>query len=119
MDIKRYPSDEDVDKAIEDDEPFLAVISFDGSSAIVAPAVQCGEHHILLMQNGHKSTDIDCFFRIAFDREGADWTFVCPPDYKGLDSDEARRIGAFYKDGFYAISCFLQEMDYIVGIKIP
>lgn len=119
MDIKKYPSEAIVEAAVSADEPMLAVISFDGKTAIVSPAAESGEHHILLAQNGFKTTDIDKFFRIVFDREGADWTFICPPDYKKLSYDEERRTGAFYKDGFTVISDLLQEMGYIVSIKIP
>lgn len=119
MEISFYPSREEVDAAAERDDPLIAVISFDGKSAIAAPAMESGEHHILLQQNNIRSTDIDRYFRIVFDRESADWTFICPPDYKGLAMDEERRVGAFYRDGFSLISEFLEEMGYIVGIRIP
>ena len=119
MEIIKYPSAEAVETAVCEDEPLLAVISFDGKRAIVSPVTESGEHHILLAQNGFHTTDIDRYFRIAFDRDGADWTFMCPPDYKGLVYDEERRTGAFYKDGYTAISDLLQEMGYIVSIRIP
>lgn len=60
----------------------------------------------------------DKYFRIVLDGDGADWTFICPPDYKGI-ADRTRRISAFYRDGFSAISGFLQSIGYLVGIDIP
>ena len=53
------------------------------------------EHHILLMKAGYKDTDIDKFFRIVLDKSGADWTFICPPDYKNIPFKD-KRIEAFY-----------------------
>ena len=67
---------------------------------------------------GFQSADIDKYFRIVFDRSGADWTFVCPPDYKGITFKD-RRIEAFYKDGFAEIAAFLHSIGYLVGINIP
>lgn len=72
----------------------------------------------MLMNAGKKSTDIDQYFRIVFDRSGADWTFVCPPDYKGIPWKD-KRIERFYKDGFAVISEFLHSVGYLVGISIP
>ena len=56
------------------------------------------EPHLLLLAAGLDDRDIDKYFRFVADGEGADWTFVCPPDYKHI-SDKARRIECFYKDG--------------------
>ena len=113
-----YPNEERVRQAFRDDEPMLALISFDGKEVIVSPVDEAMEHNILLMKTGHKDTDIDRFFRIVLDRSGADWTFVCPTDYKGIDIKD-RRIEAFYKDGFAVISEFLHSIGYLVGINIP
>lgn len=118
MQIIKYPSEESVKNAVRADEPFLAVISFDGKKAIMCQIDEAMEHHILLMNNGYKDTDIDKFFRIVFDKSGADWTFVCPPDYKNIPYKD-RRIKAFYRDGIYTISEFLNNIGYIVGINIP
>ena len=84
MKISKYPSEDAVNEAIQNDDPMLAVISFDGKSAIVSPLDDAVEHHILLAKAGKQSTDIDKYFRIIFDKSGADWTFICPPDYKGI-----------------------------------
>lgn len=118
MQIIKYPSEESVKNAVRADEPFLAVISFDGKKAIMCQIDEAMEHHILLMNNGYKDTDIDKFFRIVFDKSGADWTFVCPPNYKNIPYKD-KRIKAFYRDGIYTISEFLDTVGYIVGINIP
>ena len=118
MNTIKYPSDEAVNKAIAEDEPLLALISFDGKTAIISQIDEAMEHHILLMKAGYKDTDIAKFFRIVLDKSGADWTFVCPPDYKGIQFKD-KRIEAFYKDGFAVISEFLHSIGYLVGINIP
>lgn len=118
MNIIKYPSDQDVDTAMQQDEPMLAAIAFDGKTAIIGQLDEAVEHHILLSKAGYQSTDIDKYFRIVFDRSGADWTFVCPPDYKGIPFKD-RRIEAFYKDGFVQISDFLHSIGYLIGINIP
>ncbi len=118
MNIIKYPSETDVNKAISDNEPLLVLISFDGKTVIISQVDEAVEHHILLMKTGFKDTDIDKFFRIVLDNDGADWTFVCPPNYKNI-SDKQRRIGQFYKDGFSIISDVLHDLGYMVGINIP
>ena len=118
MDILKFPSDESVKKAISADEPLIAAIAFDGKTAIMSQIDDALEHHILLIKAGLNDTDIDRYFRIVFDKSGADWTFVCPPDYKNI-SYKDKRIEAFYKDGFSVISDFLHSIGYLVGIDIP
>lgn len=118
MNIIKYPSAEAVDKAMRQDEPMLAAISFDGKTAIIGQVDEAVEHHVLLAKAGFPGTDIDKYFRIVFDESGADWTFICPPDYKGIPYKE-RRIEAFYKDGFAVIPDFLHSIGYVVGINIP
>ena len=118
MNINKYPSAEDVNKAISDKEPLLVLISFDGRNVIMSHIDEAMEHHILLEKVGIDSSRIDSYFRIVLDDEGADWTFICPPDYKGIE-DKQRRITAFYKDGFAAISGVLSELGFMVGINIP
>lgn len=118
MNIIKYPSDKEVNKAIAADEPMLALISFDGKTAIMSQIDEAVEHNILLMKSGYKDTDIDKFFRIVLDKSGADWTFICPPDYKNIQFKD-KRIESFYKDGFAVISDFLHSIGYLVGINIP
>lgn len=118
MTITKYPSPEALDEAIKAREPLLVVISFDGQSAIASPLDEAVEHHILLAKAGIRSTDIDKYFRIVLDEDGADWTFVCPPDYKGIE-DKTRRIREFYKDGFAIIPQVTSALGYMVGIDIP
>lgn len=118
MNIIKYPSAEAVDNAIRADEPLLAAVSFDGKTALVCHIDDAVEHHILLMKNGFRDTDIDRFFCIVLDKSGADWTFVCPPEYRNIPYND-KRIKAFHKDGFCVITDFLHEIGYIVGINIP
>ena len=118
MEIIKYPSDKALDKAMKNDEPPLVLISFDGETVIISQIDDAIEHHILLMKVGYSDKDIDRFFRIVLDKESADWTFVCPPDYKNIP-DRTRRIKQFYKDGFSVISDVLQELGFMVGINIP
>jgi len=118
MNITKYSEHEDITQAMAKDEPFLAIISFDGQNAYMGHIDECMEHHILLSKVGLPNGDIDKYFRILFDKEGADWTFICPPGYKDI-KDKTRRIAAFYTDGFAAISAFLSSLGYFVDIKIP
>ena len=118
MTVTKYPTPEAVDKALSDDEPLLVLISFDGSELIVSQIDEAVEHHILLEKVGKDSRNIDRYFRIVLDSDGADWTFVCPPDYKGIENKQ-RRITTFYKDGFAVISEALSELGLMVGINIP
>ena len=118
MEIIKYEDLTSISEAIKNNEPLLAVISFDGNTAIVSHVDEAVEHHILLAKAGIRQTDIDKYFRIIFDKDGADWTFVCPADYKGI-TDKQRRIAQFYKDGFASISSFLSDMGFLVDINIP
>ena len=119
MKIIKYDENEfTVDGAIENGEPIMAVISHDGKEAILSHLDIGVEHHILLDKAGKNSADLDGYFRIIFDKTGADWTFVCPTSYKNI-FDKTRRISEFYKDGFAVISDFLSRMGYLVSINIP
>ena len=118
MNIIKYPSETELNKAISDKEPLLVLISFDGKTVIAGQIDEAVEHHILLSKAGLSDSGIDRYFRIVFDKSGADWTFVCPPDYKNI-TFKGKRIEAFYKDGFSVISEFLHSMGYLVGINIP
>ena len=113
--INEYTS---VETAVKNNEPLMAVISFDSERAYVCHLDEGVEHHILLMKAGQPATDIVKYFRIVFDRDGADWIFVCPPDYKGIPYSD-KRIKQFYRDGIGAISEFLSELGYLCDIQIP
>ena len=118
MQIIQFNDAENVENAIKKDEHLMAVISFDGTKAYVCHIDDGVVHHILLSKVGYSATDIDKFFRIIFDKNGADWTFICPPDYKNISFKDSR-IKAFYRDGISIISEFLSEMGYLCDIKIP
>ena len=99
------------EEAMQNGEPMIAVIRFDGQQAYMGHIDECMEHHILLQKVGLSSGDIDKYFRIVFDTESADWAFICPPNYKGI-GDKQRRLTSFYADGFDAISAFLTELGF-------
>lgn len=113
-----YPDEKAVQAAVSVKDPLLALITFDGAETILSPIDASVEHHILLANIGRSQSDLDKYFRIVLDDGGADWTFVCPQDYKGI-SDRTRRIAEFYKDGFRVISSALERLGYLVGINIP
>ena len=88
--IKYYGSDETKTEFINhDSEPLMAVIAHDRSHAVVSLLDEGCEHHLLLAKALDKY-NIDEYFRIIFDNEGADWTFVCPPNYKNITNKEKR-----------------------------
>jgi hypothetical protein len=118
LQIHKYTEHEDLEAAIQKGEPMIAVISFDGNQAYMGHIDECLEHHILLAKTGLSSADIDKYFRIIFDDDGTDWTFICPPDYKNI-TDRTRRVAAFYKDGFAAISAFMVELGLLLDVRIP
>lgn len=118
MEIIRLPDEQSVLSAIHDDEPMMAVIKTDGTESVISPLDYGFEHHILIAKAGHKETEIDNYFRIIFDKNGADWTFVCPPDYKNITLKNYR-IKTFYKDGISEIGSFLSTIGYCVSINIP
>ena len=112
------PSREEVEQYYGTDETMMMLVSFDGESAVIAPAIETVEHHTLLAQAGIRETEIDRYFRIVFDDTAAHWTFVCPSDYRGI-TDKQKRIAEFYKDGFRCISQALAEIGYLVELHIP
>lgn len=114
----KLPTDQDILQAIEADEPLLVLIAFDCSEIIMGRLDYGVEHHILLSKAGRSASDLDKYYRIILDRSGADWTFVCPENYKGI-KDRTKRISEFYKNGFATISEVLEQLGYLVGINIP
>lgn len=99
-------------------EPLLAAISHDESIAYVGLIDEGVEHHILLSKIKGNSNDLDKYYRIVFDNDGADWTFVCPNDYKGITNKE-KRIETFYNEGYSSIRKFLVQIGYPDNIEIP
>lgn len=118
MNYRKYPDPDTVNESIKKKEPLLIAISFDGETALIAHLEDSFEHHILLAHFEIKQTDIDKYFRIVADNESAEWTFVCPPDYRGI-KDRKRRITQFYNDGITAISRVLADIGYFSDITIP
>lgn len=119
MDIIRYyGSDESKQEFItHTEEPLMAVIAHDSSHAVVSLLDEGCEYNILLAKSLDKY-NIDEYFRIIFDNEGADWTFVCPPEYKNISNKE-NRISQFFDDGITVIEEFLKTLEYDVPINIP
>ena len=124
MQIIYYPAQDDVTAAREAGDPLMLLVSFDEQTAIVAPIDEAVEHNILLDRAGKAglingdSRHINQYFRAVVDENGADWTFVCPSNYRGI-TDKVQRISAFYRDGFAALSNALLKLGLMVGIDIP
>lgn len=118
MDIRYFPDKESVEALLSANDPVLVLIDFEGKTALVGDIDEYAEHHILLAKAGYDSRDIDKFLRFVADGEGADWTFVCPPDYKGI-SDKQRRIECFYKDGLETAKAALEQIGISGDIVIP
>ena len=118
MKYLKYPDETTLNSYLAKKEPLLIAVSFDGETVLISHMDDSFEHHILLAHFGIKQTDIDKYFRVVVDENTADWTFVCPPDYKGI-ADRKRRIPAFYNDGITAISKVLADIGYYSDIRIP
>ena len=118
MNITYYPDKENVSAAMNQDEPLLVLVSFSGEQVIISQIDEAVEHHILLRKVGLPDTDIDKYFRLVLDHSGADWTFVCPPDYCGITRKD-KRIEHFFRDGMTVIPEALKELGYDVPVEIP
>lgn len=118
MNIIYYPDESSVTDAMKHDEPLLVLISFDGEQVIVSQIDAAVEHHILLRKAGFPDTDIDKYFRLVVNREGADWTFVCPSTYNSVTRKE-KQIEDFFKDGMQIIPNALKQLGYDVPVEIP
>lgn len=99
-------------------EPLIAAVAVDGSHAILGLLDDGFEHNIMLRKVLNSDKDLDKYFRIICDADGADWTFVCPNDYKSITNKE-KRIEQFYKDGIDAIVEFLRQIGYPKIVEIP
>ena len=113
-----YPNFEAVQQAITHDDPLLLLVSHAGNNIILSSIDDAGEHVILLRLVGHNEMELDNYFRLVVNKDGADWTFVCPNSYKNIE-DKSRRIQQFYRDGFSVIPKALNELGYMCGINIP
>lgn len=100
------------------EEPLMALVSMDGSHALAALLDDGFEHNVLLRNMLGSDKDLDKYFRIVFNKGGADWTFVCPPTYKNITNKEYR-IKSFYNDGYETIKEFLKTVGYPENIEIP
>ncbi|MBD3242306.1 MAG: hypothetical protein GF331_17060 [Chitinivibrionales bacterium] len=118
MNTQYYPDKTTVDRAIAADDPLLVLISHDGASLLVANIDDSFEHVVLLKQLGLPETDIDRYFRLIVNRSTADWTFVCPFDYRGI-TDRDRRIETYFNDGIARIAPELHRLGYDVPVNIP
>lgn len=118
MTIIKYPDEREFEKAVNADEPLLVLVSYDGETVIASQIDEAVEHHILLRKVGLPDTDIDKYFRLVADHEGADWTFVCPSDYSPVTRKE-KRIEEYFKDGMRIIPEGLKAIGYDVPINIP
>ena len=118
MQIKYYPNEQTVNEAKQINDPLLMLISYDCKEILLANIDDSVEHHILLKQLGYSEMDIDKYYRVVINQEGADWTFVCPSNYKGI-TDKNRRIEKFYNDGMKAIEEAIKQIGYNCSIGIP
>ena len=99
-------------------EPLIAAISYDESRAIIGLLDEGVEHSVMLRKVLGTDKDIDKYYRIIFDTDGADWTFVCPVNYMDITNKE-KRIERFYNDGYKTICKFLKEIGYPEIVEIP
>lgn len=118
MNIIYYPDKDNVTDAMSHDEPLLVLVSFDGERLIVSQIDKAVEFHILLSKVGFSDTDIDKYFRLVVDHEGADWTFVCPSTNNSVTRKE-KQMEDFFKDGMSIIPKALKQLGYDVPIEIP
>jgi len=85
---------------------------------LIANIDDAPEHNILLKKLNHSELDVDKYFRVIMNKDGADWTFVCPSDYKNIPNRK-KRITAFYNDGIDAINEALKMIGFNIEIYIP
>lgn len=118
MNIIYFPDKKHVEDSLQVNDPILILIKHDQSEIITANVDDCGEHYILLAKAGRSMNDIDKYFRVIASGDGADWTFVCPSDYKGIPNRDFR-IKQFYNDGTDAIVKVLKEFNLPEMLNIP
>lgn len=118
MQIIYYPNQERVTECMQLDEPLLMLVKHDESEIIISCIDDSFEHLILLKKVGYSEREIDKYYRIVVNNDGADWTFVCPTDYLGI-TDRETRIKRFYNNGIETITKALKLIGYEVEINIP
>ena len=118
MQIEYYPNKETVEKAMQIDDPLLMLISYDTRKILLSNIDDAFEHHVLLKKLGYSELDIDKYYRVVVNQDGADWTFVCPSGYKGIQDKDAR-IKQFYNDGVDAINKAIKFIGYNSELNIP
>lgn len=84
MKILKYPDECEFDTAVSADEPLLVLISFDGEEIIASQIDDAVQDCVLLRRVKGSDRDIDRYFRLVANHEGADRTFVCPPTTAAL-----------------------------------
>lgn len=118
METIYYPNENDFSEAVKADEPMLVLVSFDGNQIIASQIDEAVEHNILLKKAGFKDTDIDKYFRLVVDSDGADWMFVCPENYSNVTRKD-KKIEGFFKYGMRIIPAALKRIGYDVPVEIP
>ena len=105
-------------KAIEENEPVLILVPFDDEVVLIGHIDDAVEHHILLSKLGYNSLDIDKYYRIIADKDGVNWTFVCPSDYMNIQNRD-KRLDSFYNNGETAILDVVKHLGLSTEINIP
>jgi len=118
MNITYYPNEVTVKQAISEDIPLLMLVSHDCSDILLASVDDSFEHSILLRKLGIDERKIDNYFRVSIDSKDAQWTFVCPRDYKNIPNEE-KRIVKFFEDGVMVIKKALKLINYNMELTIP
>jgi hypothetical protein len=118
MRIIHVPDEKRVFESIENDDPLLVLISFNGERMIAGNIDDCLEHHILLKKAGYPETDLENYFRIIVNKSEASWTYVCPSSYLNIKNREFR-LKKYYENGIDEITKALKLLNYNVPIDIP
>ena len=101
------------------DAPLLMLISFDGEITIVSDLdYDYGDDILLTLQEYSQLEVVERNFRIVLSSKGAEWTFYCPPNYKGI-KNKCIRFKQYYSDGIEVIKKSIQLIGYDCAINIP
>jgi len=113
-----FPDEDRIAESIENDDPLLLLVAFDGEQTIIGNIDDCLEHHILLKKAGFPEADLEKYFRIVLNKSVASWTYVCPSSYLNIKNREFR-LKKYYENGIDEITKALKILDYEVPIDIP